>query len=140
MALRKSKYERVRQVPAFRAECAKRFLAQFSDPLFKAMPQELGHASAAWQTGQQGRKSPNTRQAGPEFADTTYDLSWIGYTLARQFSRSSATIEARHRALFCSSIALHEHTRAGQNPKSLRSVELACQEITAASMTIKCWI
>jgi hypothetical protein len=79
------------------------------------MPQELGHASAAWQTYQQGRKSPNTRQAGPEFADTTYDLFWIGYTLARQFSRRSATIEARHRALFCSSCSARAHPRG---PKS----------------------
>src|ERR1700759_5440182 len=62
------------------AEFKRRFRAQFQDPAFAPLSQELGRvADAAWDAYAHSRKSPSTRKAGPEFADPDYDLSvdWL---------------------------------------------------------------
>ena len=85
-----------------RAEFERRFLAQFADPMFKALPQAFAAiADTAWEAYQQGRKSPNTRKAGQEFADPNYDLSvdWLGAREAIQTAQHSHRTEARSRIL-----------------------------------------
>jgi hypothetical protein len=50
-----------------------RFLSQFPDPAFDTLRDELARvAAAAWDAYDNQRKSPRTRKAGPEFADSDY--------------------------------------------------------------------
>ena len=61
-------------------EFKRRFLAQFIDPAFDPLRGELERiVSAAWDAYANSRKSPQTRKAGPQFADPDYDLAvdWI---------------------------------------------------------------
>jgi hypothetical protein len=57
-----------------------RFHTQFADPAFDRLTSELDRlAQAAWDGYVNGRKSPRTRKAGPDFADPHYELStdWL---------------------------------------------------------------
>ena len=74
------------------AEFRKRFLAQFRDPGFNSLAQELDKiAAAAWDAYSQSRKAPRTRKAGSQFADPDYDLS-VDWLAAR-----AAIIDAHRR-------------------------------------------
>src|SRR4051794_22650732 len=58
----------------------RRFLSRFADPVFADLRSELDQvAGAAWDAYFHGRKSPNTRPAGPGYADPAYELAvdWI---------------------------------------------------------------
>ena len=70
------------QAPATlsRHEFHARFMQSFMDPAFKAESEALSRLEdVAWGAYEEGRKSPVTRKAGPEFADPDYDLSveWL---------------------------------------------------------------
>lgn len=63
-----------------RAEFEKRYRRRFIDPAFKALQQELDAiVGAAWDAYCHSRKAPETRKAGPGFADPGYDISidWL---------------------------------------------------------------
>ena len=63
-----------------RAEFERRYRAQFVDPAFDAAKAEVERlTSIAWEAYDDSRKSPHTRQAGPEFADPEHELSveWL---------------------------------------------------------------
>jgi hypothetical protein len=48
----------------------KRYLPQFTDPVFEPLRAELkAIVSAAWDAYSDGRKAPRTRKAGRDFAD-----------------------------------------------------------------------
>src|SRR5579864_5825916 len=52
------------------------FLAQYRDPAFAAVADELARITeVAWQAYAQARKSPVTRKAGAGFADPEYDAA-----------------------------------------------------------------
>ena len=73
------------------AEFRKRFLAQFRDPGFNSLAQELDKiAAAAWDAYSQSRKAPRTRKAGSQFADPDYDLS-VDWLAARDEERPTRT-------------------------------------------------
>ncbi len=61
-------------------EFSKRFRVQYSDPLFDQEGASITRLEEiAWQAYIQGRKSPRTRPAGPEFSDPDFELSveWL---------------------------------------------------------------
>ncbi len=59
-----------------RDEFRRRFEANYHDPAFDAMRDEIAALEAiAWDGYREGRKSPRTAKAGPGFADPDYDLS-----------------------------------------------------------------
>ncbi len=63
-----------------REEFERRFRQRHADPLFDEVEGELTAVlDAAWQAYTQHRKAPRTREAGPEFADPSYELSldWL---------------------------------------------------------------
>ena len=70
------------QAPAkfTRGEFHHRFMESFKDPAFKAESEALSRVEeVAWEAYDEGRKAPETRKAGPEFADPDYELSveWL---------------------------------------------------------------
>lgn len=59
-----------------RDEFHRKFIAQFFDPAYEAVSNELARVEeVAWQAYQDKRKAPRTVKAGPGFADPDYDLS-----------------------------------------------------------------
>lgn len=75
-----------------------RFRAQFADPAFDELSDELERVTAdAWDADAGGRKSPRTRKAGPEFADADYELAsdW----LAARAAIAAGTLNCRGRNL-----------------------------------------
>src|ERR1700709_1892413 len=63
-----------------REEFEQRYRSRFKDPAFKPLQRELDAIiSAAWDGYSHSRKSPNTRKAGPGFADPDYEISidWL---------------------------------------------------------------
>jgi multimeric flavodoxin WrbA len=106
-----------------------RFCSQFADPAFDALTQELARmASAAWDAYANGRKSPRTRKAGPQFADPDYELA-TDWLVARD-----AVGSAQHahddphspaRFLLMNGSSRSEHTCPGETSKSYRLLQLA---------------
>jgi multimeric flavodoxin WrbA len=113
-----------------------RFLGQFRDPAFRPLSDELDRiAAAAWDAYSHSRKSPDTRKAGPQFADPDYDLS-VDWLAARD---AIAAAQARHddpnaplSILLISASARTEHTCPGEMSKSYRLIEIAREIFTAA--------
>ena len=63
-----------------RAEFGVRFRNAFVDPAFRSEDDAIARLEAiAWDAYVHGRKAPQTRKAGPGYADPDYDLSidWI---------------------------------------------------------------
>lgn len=85
-------------------EFKSRFRQQFIDPAFAALDRELEKITdAAWDAYAGSRKSPQTKKAGPEFADPDYDLSpSIGSVRAMQSTspRNGTTTKADQTAFF----------------------------------------
>ncbi len=112
-------------------EFKRRFLSQFPDDNFKALGGELDKiAHAAWGAYKGGRKAPNTRKAGPEFADQDYDLS-VDWIAAREALKQA---KARHedktgplRVLLINGSSRSEHTCPGEMSKSYRLLMLASE-------------
>jgi multimeric flavodoxin WrbA len=113
------------------AEFKRRFLSQYVDPAFQALKPELERiAAAAWDGYANSRKSPDTRKAGPEFADPDYDLAedWIAARDAinraqKRFEDPSANL----RILIINGSSRSEHTCPGEMSKSWRLVEIAAE-------------
>ncbi|MFV3130912.1 flavodoxin family protein [Niveispirillum sp. KHB5.9] len=111
------------------AEFRRRFLAQFPDPAFDALADELHRiASAAWDAYSHHRKSPHTRKAGAEFHDPDYELS-VDWIAARDAIRAAQDQHGQQggpsRFLLVSGSSRSEHTCPGEMSKSYRLVQLA---------------
>lgn len=110
-------------------EFKRRFLAQYADPAFDSLQDELQRiAEAAWRGYHEYRKWPRTRKAGPEFEDPDFDLSLDWYA-AREAIRAA---QARHddangpaRILLISCSSRSEHTCPGEVSKSYRLMQIA---------------
>jgi multimeric flavodoxin WrbA len=73
-----------------REEFARRFRERHADPEFGGVGPELEAVlEAAWRGYKEYRKAPNTRKAGPGFADPDYDLS-LDWLAARDAIRAAA--------------------------------------------------
>ncbi len=112
-----------------REEFRARFLSQFRDPAYAPLGGELDRvADAAWVAYDAYRKSPQTRKAGPGFADPDYDLS-VDWIAAREAIDAA---QKRHddrslprRILLVNGSSRSEHTCPGEMSKSYRLVEIA---------------
>jgi multimeric flavodoxin WrbA len=122
------------------AEFKRRFLAQFVDPAFLAIPFELSKmADAAWGAYANSRKSPHTRKAGSEFADPDYDLStdWLNARTAIQNAQLRYDdVSGPDRFLLINCSSRSEHTCPGEMSKSWRLIEIA-REILAAESGVE---
>src|SRR5262249_17372495 len=106
------------------AEFKRRFRTQFRDPAFVPLATELERITqAAWKAYLQSRKSPQTRKAGPEFANPDYDLAvdWIAardaIVAAQQLHED---IPGPDRILLINGSSRSEHTCPGEMSKSFR--------------------
>lgn len=110
-------------------EFKRRFLAQYVDPAFAPLKDELDRiADVAWDGYRNNRKAPITRKAGPEFEDPDYDLS-VDWYAAREAVHAA---NQRHhdpngptRILLISCSSRSEHTCPGELSKSYRLMKLA---------------
>jgi multimeric flavodoxin WrbA len=117
------------------AEFKRRYLEQFRDPGFGSLKDELARlAEVAWQAYDEGRKAPQTRKAGPGYADPGYDLSvdWLAA------SDAIAAAQARHddakgadRFLLINGSSRSEHTCPGEMSKTWRLLEIAREVLEA---------
>ena len=117
------------------AEFKKRFCAQFIDPAFGPIQNELAQVSdAAWKSYSEYRKSPRTRKAGPEYVDPGYELSvdWLD-TKARIDEAAKCNVDRNKatRLLLINSSSRSEHTCPGEASKSWRLIEIARDAINA---------
>ena len=111
------------------AEFKRRFRSQFQDGAFGSLQNELDRvADAAWDAYAHERKSPQTRKAGPGYADPDYDLAvdWIAAKEAIVAAQSRhADSDGPLRVLLINGSTRSEHSCPGELSKSWRLVQLA---------------
>ncbi len=126
--------------PLSREEFEKRFRARFFDPAFAS------HAAAieellniAWSAYCESRKSPRTRQAGPEFADPAYELSeeWLAARDAvRQAQKRHDDPSVPSRVLLICGAARNDKTCPGEMSKTYRLVQIARDVLRGAAAEV----
>lgn len=111
----------------------RRFRERFYDSAFEAHRAEIDRlAAVAWDAYIDGRKSPHTHPAGPDYADPSYELSDQWRTtrdtlLAAQ--RHQADPVTRSRILLICASPRSEHTCPGEMSKTYRLLTTAREEI-----------
>ncbi|GFE91632.1 FMN reductase [Steroidobacter agaridevorans] len=112
-----------------------RFRQRFYDPAFDgSMAQIDALAEIAWEAYHEGRKSPRTRAAGPEFENPEYQLSeqWLQTRdEIRKAQRLHEDAKGPARILLISGAARHEQTCPGEVSKSYRLCQEAEQTLVA---------
>jgi multimeric flavodoxin WrbA len=121
------------------AEFKRRYREQFRDPNFEALEAELAKiVDAAWDAYKHSRKAPQTRKAGPEFADPDYDLS-IDWLAARDAIHAAQREHDKQsnpgHVLLINGSPRSEHTCPGEMSKSFRLVQIARQAIESHGLT-----
>lgn len=118
------------------AEFKRRFRAQFMDPVFDSIQQQLDQvADAAWKSYSEYRKSPRTRRAGESYADPEYELAqdWLDAKARIEQAAECYADPARPlRLLLINSSSRSEHTCPGEASKSWRLLEIARDAINAS--------
>ena len=115
--------------PLGRAEFSVRFRAAFTDPAFRTEDRSIARLEAiAWQAFTEGRKSPFTQKAGPEYIDPDFDLSaeWAG--TAQRIDAAQlrwADPARRSRVLLICGSARNDGTCPGEMSKTFRLMTLA---------------
>jgi multimeric flavodoxin WrbA len=116
------------------------FRRSFYDPKFEAVAEELARVEQiAWENYQQGRKSPVTEKAGPEFADPDYDLSveWRAtrdrLIAAEERQKHPAT---RSRVLLICASSRNDGSCPGEISKTWRLVKLAADILQAMRIDV----
>ncbi|WP_375781017.1 flavodoxin family protein [Bradyrhizobium sp. ma5] len=111
-----------------RASFERRYRARLSDPAFEPLQNEIDAlVGAGWDAYAHSRKSPNTRKAGPGYADPNYDLAsdWIDTKRAlEEAQRQHDDPKLKPRILLINGSSRNEHTCPGEVSKSWRMVEL----------------
>src|ERR1700709_339840 len=123
-----------------RQEFEQRYRSRFADPAFEPLQRELDAiVNAAWDGYSNSRKAPNTRKAGPGFADPDYDLS-VDWLAARE---SILAAQRRHddrdeipRILLINGSSRSEHTCPGEMSKSWRLIKLAEPALKEAGFAV----
>ncbi|CAN7258463.1 flavodoxin family protein [Phenylobacterium sp. LjRoot219] len=118
-----------------------RFLQQFIDPAFQPLTAELHRiAAAAWDAYHHHRKAPQTRAAGPGYADPAYELAldWLAAKAAIEAA------QARHddadgpcRVLLINGSSRSEHTCPGEMSKSWRLLEIARSALAGENVAVQ---
>jgi len=117
-----------------------RFRQRFHDPAFESSITQIDALmEIAWQAYEQGRKSPQTRSAGPEFANPEYQLS-VQWLEARdeicKAHRLHSDPTAASRVLLISAAARHEQTCPGEVSKTFRLCQIAQQALIEQRMSV----
>lgn len=117
-----------------------RFRQRFYDPAFDGSMAEIDAlADIAWEAYHEGRKSPRTRAAGPEFENPEYELS-VQWLQAREEIRKAQHLheqtEGPTRILLISGAARNEQTCPGEVSKSYRLCQLAEQTLVAERVIV----
>ncbi|VWX59388.1 NADPH-dependent FMN reductase [Burkholderiales bacterium 8X] len=116
-----------------RVQFHERFMDDFLDPAFKQEGEALSRLEAiAWEAYDQGRKSPQTRKAGPGYADPDYDLSieWIEAKERIDLARAAwSKAETPSRVLLINGSPRNDGTCPGENSKTHRLLQLAKEEL-----------
>jgi multimeric flavodoxin WrbA len=118
-----------------RDEFRERFRAQFVDPAFDAVAEQLDAIEAvAWDAYHHHRKSPRTRKAGDGFADPGYELSieWLAARDAVHAAQRLHDAAGPLRVLLVNGASRSEHTCPGELSKSFRLAAEAADELRAA--------
>ncbi|MFW2830779.1 flavodoxin family protein [Sphingomonas sp. ID0503] len=110
-------------------EFKRRFLSQFKDGAFQPLKTELDRiADAAWDAYLHERKSPETRKAGPGYADPDYELA-VDWIAAKEAIEAA---QAHHedpggplRVLLINGSSRSEHTCPSELSKSWRLCQMA---------------
>jgi multimeric flavodoxin WrbA len=121
-----------------RAEFHDRFIVRFYDPAFAVESDAISRLEdIAWGAVEEGRKSPITRKAGPEFADPSYDLSvqWLDTRSRLQAAqkRWSDHATASRILIICGS-SRNDATCPGEISKTWRLTGLARDAVQAAGI------
>lgn len=110
-------------------EFRQRFFAQFYDPAFAAIGEELERAfEIAWQAYEESRKAPRTRAAGEKFDDGDFQLSeeWLAAHQAimdAEVAHDDPSLPAK--ILIINASPRSQHTCPGEMSKTYRLVEVA---------------
>jgi multimeric flavodoxin WrbA len=118
-----------------RNEFRERFRAQFVDPAFEAVAEQIAAIEeVAWDAYHDHRKSPRTRKAGDGFADPEYELSieWLAARDAIHAAQRLHDAAGPLRVLLVSGASRSEHTCPGELSKSFRLAAEAADELRAA--------
>jgi multimeric flavodoxin WrbA len=116
-----------------REEFERRWRERFYHPIFEADRDAVDRLAAlAWQAYDEGTKSPRTRKAGPEFADSDFDLplEWLD---ARRRVRIAADKQREEggssRVLIVCGSPRTDETCPGEMSKTFRLVQEATQTL-----------
>ncbi|MEO7886305.1 MAG: flavodoxin family protein [Polaromonas sp.] len=129
------------QAPAalLREAFHERFMQSFVDPAFRREDEALARLeSLAWDAYQEGRKAPQTRKAGDEFADPTYDLSveWLQTRdRLRQAQAAWKDPASPSRVLLICGSSRNDGTCPGEISKSWRLLNTAKSTLEEAGLT-----
>ena len=126
--------------PLSREAFRQRFDNFFLDPAFAADRNAIARVEAiAWDGYINGRKSPFTEKAGPEFADPNFDMSveWREtrdrLLAAETKQKDSAT---RSRVLVICGAARNDGTCPGEISKTFRLAKMASETLAAADIEV----
>jgi len=118
-----------------RDEFRERFRARFADPAFEPLAAQLGALEdVAWQAYRDARKAPRTRRAGTGWGDPSYELSldWLDAHHAIRRARELHDQPGQARVLVIAGGARSDRTCPGEQSKTQRLVEEACDELRSA--------
>jgi len=112
-----------------RAEFEARYRSRFIDPAFRPLQKEIDAVvGAAWDAYSNSRKSPETRKAGPGFADPDYEIAvdWLRAREAiEEAQRRHDDLKTAPRILIINGSSRSEHTCPGEMSKTWRLAKLA---------------
>jgi multimeric flavodoxin WrbA len=116
------------------------FQRSFYDPRFDAVKEELAKVEQiAWENYHDGRKSPVTQKAGPEFADQDYDLS-VEWKATRDKLIAAETQQknpaTRSRVLLICGSARNDGSCPGEISKTWRLTKEATSILDAAGIEV----
>ncbi|KGD90438.1 NADPH-dependent FMN reductase [Achromobacter sp. RTa] len=122
--------------PLARDAFRERFMRRFYDPAFQAEREALERLEAiAWDAYEQGRKSPVTVKAGPEFSDPDFDLS-VEWKETRDRLARAAQVQrdpdTPSRVLVIVGAARNDGTCPGEVSKSWRLARIVAEELQVA--------
>jgi multimeric flavodoxin WrbA len=115
-----------------------RLRERFYDPEFETVQRQIADVvDVAWKVYDEYHKSPRTRQAGPGFADPTFELpiEWLE-TRERidQAARQQKDAGRPGRVLLVCGAARHDQTCPGEMSKTFRLASQAREEIERAGL------